>query len=256
MNLNSYARKTEILYKTRKVAKEKGINYVIRAAIKRITNQLVNSPGYYYYRIFKSQGRFVFQGEIYRYFYHRYNTTWRNERAVEIPILFEIVKKSKGKSILEVGNVLSHYFSVNYEIVDKYEKAKDVINQDVVDFHPSQKYDLIVCISTLEHVGWDENLSEHKILHSPMKILHAIENMEKALAPQGKIVITLPLGYNPELDNLCSNNQIQFTTRYYMKRISKDNRWIEVDWESARRSKYNNPFPAANGLLIGIIQNR
>jgi SAM-dependent methyltransferase len=155
---------------------------------------------------------FTFQGETYRYFYHKYNTTWRNERAVEIPIVWKIVKKYMDRNILEVGNVLSHYFSVNHDILDKYEKAKGVINQDVVNFSTAKKYDLIVCISTLEHVGWDETPREH------MKILHAIENLKKLLAPKGKIVITLPLGYNPELDKLLKNGKIHFTKRFCMRR--------------------------------------
>jgi hypothetical protein len=53
-----------------------------------------------------------------------------------------------------------------------------------------------VSISTLEHVGWDEMTRE------PMKILKAIENLKNLTNPKGKIVVTLPLGYNPELDRL------------------------------------------------------
>ena len=72
------------------------------------------------------------------------------------------------KKILEVGNILSHYFSVNHDIVDKYEKDVDVINQDIIDYHPNKKYDLIVSISSLEHVGEDETPRE------PKKILYAL----------------------------------------------------------------------------------
>jgi hypothetical protein len=38
-------------------------------------------------------------------------------------------------------------------VLDKYEQAPGVINEDVVSFSPPQKYDLIVSVSTLEHVG-------------------------------------------------------------------------------------------------------
>ena len=37
-----------------------------------------------------------------------------------------------------------------------------MINQDVVDFKTNEKYDLIVSISTLEHVGWDEEPRDDK----------------------------------------------------------------------------------------------
>jgi hypothetical protein len=68
------------------------------------------------------------------------------------------------------------------------------------------------------------------------------------------MVITLPLGYNPELDRLLRNGKVQFTRQFCLKRISEDNKWIEVCWKDVRNAKYNNPFPAANGLVIGIIE--
>jgi len=230
-------------------ARERGICYVVCAGIKKIVYLAINYFGYCYYKILKSSRTFTFQGEVYNYFYHGYNATWRNERAVEVPIIWEIVEKNHGKRVLEVGNVLSHYFSVGHDILDKYEKANGLINKDVVDFQPSKKYDLIASISTLEHVGWDENSGNSK------KILQAIENLENLLAPKGRMVITLPLGYNLNLDNLLREGKIIFTKRYCLKRISKDNKWIEVDCKDVQNARYNNPFPAANGLVIGVIEN-
>ena len=52
---------------------------------------------------------FEFLGNLYKYSTHEYNETWKNERTVEVPIIWEYVKEYKGKNILEVGNVLSHY---------------------------------------------------------------------------------------------------------------------------------------------------
>jgi SAM-dependent methyltransferase len=199
------------------------------------------------------RGTFTFQGKSYEYFYHKYNTTWQNERAVEIPIVSEVLKKSKTKNILEVGNVLSYYFPVTYDIVDKYERAKGVINEDIVDFHPSKKYDLIISISTLEHVGWIEDLDNDKIQHTSFKICKTIENMKRLLSPQGRIFITVPLGWNCELDELISNETIRFTKRLFMKRVSKDNKWVEVDYKNVKGAKYGSPFPSANALLVGII---
>jgi len=173
-----------LLYKAFKASREKGVYYVIRVGVSIIRNKLANSLWYYYFKLFKSSRTFTFQRETYRYFYHKYNTTWRNKRAVEVPIVWKIVNKYIGRNILEVGNVLSHYFPVNHDILDKYEKAKGVINQDVVDFSPAKKYDLIVSISTLEHVGWDETPRE------PMKILRAIENLKRLLAPKGKKLLS------------------------------------------------------------------
>jgi hypothetical protein len=171
-----------------------------------------------------------------------------DERAIEIPIIWDIVKKYPEQNILEVGNVLSHYFCINHDILDKYEKGEGVINQDVVNFQTSKRYKLIVSISTLEHVGWDESPRE------PKKILQAIQNLKQLLAPNGKIIVTLPLGSNADLDLLLQNKRLPFTKQYYLKRISRDNKWVEVNWKDICKTKYNRPFPNANGLIIGVIE--
>jgi SAM-dependent methyltransferase len=125
---------------------------------------------------------------------------------IEVPIIYEIVKEAEayGQKVLEVGNVLSHYFHVNHDIMDKYEKAKGVINEDVINFRLSKKYDLIISISTLKHVGWDEYPKD------PTKVLVAIENLKRCLSSNGRMVFTLPLGYNPHVDSYIKNDAIHF----------------------------------------------
>ncbi|MCE7697678.1 MAG: class I SAM-dependent methyltransferase [Methanobacterium paludis] len=199
-----------------------------------------------YYKLFNSFKMFFkFQGKDYKYFYHWYNTTWDNERAIEIPLIYEFVNENQNGNILEIGNVLSHYFDINHDVVDKYEKAKGVINQDVVDFHPSKKYDLIISISTLEHVGWDEYPRE------PKKIFHALKNLDDCLAINGKLVVTLPIGQNPLLDTFLETGEVKFTENYYLKRISKENKWIELT-SGFCRAKYDQPFTGANIIFLGI----
>jgi len=186
----------------------------------------------YYHTKIKKKNCFTFQGKTYYYFYHRYNSTWGNERAVEIPIIWDIVKEHRGKTILEVGNVLSHYFDVDHDIVDKYEIAKNVINEDVVNYHPTKKYDLIISISTLEHVGWDEDPRD------PTKVIRAFENLLELLSPGGKIAITLPLGYNPEIDKYLIDGRLRFDKQCYLKRISKSNKWIESTQDDVCGAKF------------------
>jgi hypothetical protein len=248
--INVTKRLRKLLLRAKEVSQEKGIYYVVRSGVKEITNWLIDYLCYCYYRKIKWAEAFVFQGKTYRYFYHRYNLTWKNERAVEIPIIRAYLKKYDARRILEVGNVLSHYFRVNHDVVDKYERVDGVISSDVVNFQPPKKYDLIVSISTLEHVGWDENPRE------PVKILRAIENLKNLLAPGGKIIVTLPLGYNSEMDRLLKERETKFTKQYHLKRISKNNKWIEAVWEDVCDAKYGEPFPNASGLVIGIIERK
>ncbi len=205
---------------------------------------------HYYLRLFGSAQNFMIQGKEYEYFYHYYNVTWRNERAVEIPVIWDTVKKYRGKRILEVGNVLSHYFNIHHDVLDKYEQAEGVFNQDIVEFRSPVPYDLIVSISTLEHVGWDESPRD------PEKVLRALENLEDLCSPGGVIMITIPLGYNKVLDESLRTGQIKFDSQSCLKRVSEDNLWLEVNWSDVRDAKYGNPFPWANGIVIGTRVKR
>jgi archaellum biogenesis ATPase FlaH len=163
-----------------------------------------------------------------------------------VPIILEVVKQYAGKNILEVGNVLAHYFPVDHDILDKYEKVNDVINHDVVDFNPYKKYDLIVSISTLEHAGWDENPRE------PHKILRAIDNLKNLLASNGKIVATIHIGYNLELERLLRNKEI-FTKMYCLKRTSAYNKWIEKGRNILYRVSYEFSVMSANAVAILVF---
>jgi len=199
-------------------------------------------------KIFKYKRSFLFCDKKFIYFYYPYNATWRNERCIEVPIIWQAVKANKGKEILELGNVLSHYFHVNHTILDKYEKAREVINEDAVDFYTNKKFNLIVAISTLEHIGWDEEPRD------PLKIIKAINNLKNNLNKNGKIIASIPLGYNPNIDGLIKRNKI-FDKQYYMKRISRSNEWKQVSLDEVKDIKYGYPFPFANAIVIGVIEN-
>jgi len=190
---------------------------------------------------------FQFDGREYEYLYHPYNRTWKNERGVEIPIFRELLLKYAGKRVLEVGNVLSHYFPIRHEVIDKYEVSSGVINQDIVEFVPQDKYDLIISISTLEHVGWDEQPQK------PGKLLQAIDHLRATcLAPSGRLVASLPIGYNRYFDYLQKNGKSPFTTQHFLKRISKQNYWVESDWNGCKDATYGRFV--AHAIVIGSIQ--
>jgi len=238
----------EVLYNLLTQAKEaykrEGIYHVICSGIKLIYD-------FTYYMFFvrlRHLALFTFQGQTYSYFYSAYSATWKNERAVEIPIVLREIESCRGSTILEVGNVLSQYVHFRHDIVDKYEQSPGVINEDIVDFQSSNKYELIVSISTLEHVGQSEEPKQ------PEKILMALNNLvEHLLSPQGRMVVTLPYGYNPGVDKLLIENKLCFTKRFYLKRISRRNEWVEVGWDKVKGAKFNTPFQNANVIVIGIF---
>lgn len=210
----------------------------------------LNDSFQYRYYYTKRRGEvFKFQNGNYPYFIHPYNYTWQNERIIEIPIFRKILLDNQGKDILEVGNVLAHYFDISHDVLDKYEKGKGVINKDAANFKSKKKYDLIISISTMEHIGWDEKIKNNK------KIFKVIKNLQSHLKKGGKIITTLPLGYNPFIDEYLQTNQLKFTKKFLLKRVSEDNKWKEFPWEKSKGIKYNYPFLCANGVVIGIINN-
>src|SRR3989338_10646276 len=83
---------------------------------------------------------FLFNGKKYFLCYHPYNTTWANERAVEVPIIRDFLMKGTKKQILEIGNVTRHYFYHNHEVLDKFEIQEGIINKDIVSFKPDKKW--------------------------------------------------------------------------------------------------------------------
>lgn len=188
----------------------------------------------------------MFDGSAHRYRYHLYNDTWRNERSVELPIVWDLVRRHPPNQVLEVGNVLSHYHPIRHDVVDKYERADGVIQQDCVDFRPQKRYALIVSISTLEHVGWDPPEPRE-----PQRVVRAIENLRGCLAPGGTFLFTAPVGYNPNLDRWL--DETPSLNRRCLRRVSASNEWKEAAWEEVRETVYDSPYPCANALVVGIL---
>lgn len=196
-----------------------------------------------------SKKTFQIEGATYSYFLHPYNQTWKNERAVEIPVIREAVDANAGKRILEVGNVLSHYFPVAHIVVDKDERSScpHILNADFLDYSPDTKFDLIVSISTVEHIGWNERPE------CCNKAVEAVNRMRHLLARGGQAIITIPAGYNLALDEAIKGNWIGFSKAVCLTRMSAENEWSVSTLERVLKCRYNKPFPGANGIIIGYL---
>ena len=178
---------------------------------------------------------------------HPYNFTWASERCVEIPIALSLLS-AETRPFLEVGNVLSHYVKIDHDVLDKYEKAAGVTNADAVDFSTTTRYGLILSISTLEHIGMNEDPDTR----GPSKTLTAIKNLSSLLAPSGKMIATVPLGYNPAMDQLLDEGRL-FTKQIFMKRTSKQT-WLQASHSDVQGAKYGTPFKYANAICIWTIE--
>lgn len=181
------------------------------------------------------------------YVRHHFNRAWRNERSVELALAHDFLAGTPPGRTLEIGNVMSHYGPVDHDILDRYEEAPGVINEDVVDHSPPERYHRVLSISTLEHVGWDERPRD------PEKVLRAIDNMRRMLAPGGAVLVTAALGQNPHLDEYVRSERLGLPVQVLLRRISDDNRWVEVDLADTEDARYGSPYKAGNVLFVGVI---
>lgn len=202
----------------------------------------------YLARIRASRRIFVVDGQTYRYL----PTYGTNERIIEIPYAIDFVGRHavSGARMLEVGNVLVGHLDYPRDVVDRYEQAPGILNRDIRTFIPSAPYDIVVSISTVEHVGWDE--PEVELLGAPS----AIENLYcNCLAEGGDMLISVPLGYNPAVDAMFSGgNPLGIGRSVFLRRVSAFNEWEQIQFQPSQRElvfpEYSSRYIAANLLAF------
>jgi hypothetical protein len=177
------------------------------------------------------------------------------ERAVEVPWARSVLGRFPLTSrILEVGNVLNRYTPFPHVVLDRYEVEPGVINEDVTQFNPPDRFEVILSISTLEHVGFDEGE------RSPGKFVRALVHLREAcLRPGGFLAITVPLGYNPEVDDWLHSGTEGLGESHILERYSSLNLWREAIPGSLNHQSGEAPFdrsyPGAARVLLWSYQS-
>ena len=194
-----------------------------------------------------TRGSFGLDGEQYPYLFHRYKATWLTERAVEVPVVQRMVDRQAGR-VLEVGNVLSHYRAQRHLVVDKYEQAPGVVNRDVLDLADLGQFELVVAISTLEHVGWDEEPRR------PDAALDAVQALRDRLAPGGRLVLTHPVGYNPHLDEALRSRKLPVERAAALRRAGRRTRWAQLPADAAWRVPYDFLLYSARAVVFAELK--
>ncbi|NJS10897.1 MAG: hypothetical protein HC789_11265, partial [Microcoleus sp. CSU_2_2] len=215
-------------------------------------------------------------------YYNRIRYNNPTERTVEVPIGFDFLANlDKKDRILEVGNVLAYYENALSEhtgilrrkIVDKFENELGVDNEDLMNLPSEEKFDAVVCISTAEHIGQEEEPCgtygehiENRDLEAPLK---AIAKIYDLLDVDGKALITVPFGTLTD-----GGWYIQFSGQYlsqlkkygipkeaiatnFLKQLDRNPiwdkaqmLWAEVDGLEVSDAEYNYPFPYSNAIAV------
>ncbi|MBR9704916.1 hypothetical protein GOV12_05880, partial [Candidatus Pacearchaeota archaeon] len=103
--------------------------------------------------------------------------------------------------------------------------------------------------STLEHVGFDDE-------NKPEKIIEAVKILKDSLNKNGVMIVSMPLGYNHYMDSLIFEEKIGFKDMYFLKRISRKNKWKQVSINEVKKSRYNYPYNNANAVFIGVYEKK
>jgi hypothetical protein len=238
-----------------RVIRERGLGYVLREGppvlwfrVRIRVQSRWRSIAAGVVRRRRGSRRFTFEGASYEYLIHPGNRTWRNERTIEVPIALGALERHRGQRILEVGNVLGLYTTVDHDGVDKYDESVKAV--DIVDY-TADPYDFIVSISTVEHIGWDEDMRVGRDrVGDPQKVARAIEHLRGLLKAGGELLVTFPLGYNPALDKLVDEGRLPFGRVNVMERVGPDNSWREAGIEAVRDAEYDFRRMHANVLVV------
>lgn len=173
-------------------------------------------------------------------------------RAIEYPWCLSRIKKD-GKNLLEVGCVTS-YFS--HELIA--DKKRNLHGIDLREYPSKPKnmkfmredirtiklekdlYDVIVSISTIEHIGLDGYGTEIKDDNGDFV---AMKRLKEALKPSGRFLITVPyagkFGYTSVFTRIYDEDRIAKLTEGYIVCeknyfIYQNRRWVKVGKEKAQ----------------------
>jgi hypothetical protein len=165
---------------------------------------------------------FKYQRKTFEYFSHPYNTARLNERAVEVPVALAFLRGYEAVA-LEVGAVLPHYLDwdapgyARHTVIDLYEPFPGVAPQDVLTWEPEGRYERILSISTLEHLGTRE------------RFVKAVARLQGWVIKGGRLLVTVPAGWdNARWLTPSLLSALDMSVRRYDKTDIQAHLWSEV----------------------------
>jgi len=154
----------------------------------------------------------------------------------------------------------------SYDATPYYSKmlTADMAGNDSLD----ERFDLIWCISTLEHIGMDNSSYQKDFRLEQAADFRAIENMFRLLSPAGKLLVTVPYGREEDHGWLRNyhrerwQNIIALTresaniTEWYFKHTYGSGWNLALSEELAHVGYYDQNNSGAGGLAAVLIENQ
>lgn len=203
------------------------------------------------------------------------------ERVIEIPWALSCIE-SNDQRVLDVGyafaedRYLNELVNLNLDelhgvdyVLNEHRSAKILKKQAdlrTMDCYPENYFDVILCVSTIEHVGHNNDVYfEEKGFERDFDgDLKALRNLAKILKPKGKLVISVPYGkkvdYNwfVQYDEGHLNRLLKFQGLKTLKKdlfVYRNRGWSSAEEGDLRKIEYKgNEAPAAAGLACVLMQ--
>lgn len=192
------------------------------------------------------------------------------ERCIEIPKYFETLKEFDPKTVLDVGFAGGWYHKDVVEMGIKYtgldavksradgqtmlvsseKKAEwkdslrdiEVIPLNIVDWDSPRKFDMVSCISTIEHIL----AGSYKMMdRGPDADIEAVDKMKTHVKPNGTLFLTFPVGVNCKIGPPNPKKDFAPYTAERIQRvignwnIISENYWSDLDaageWKSCSK---------------------
>lgn len=179
---------------------------------------------------------------------HPHNDPGSNERAIELPIAGHFMRHCGiDDNFVEIGEVTPFYAAPEHKVIDLNPARQETIKANIFDVDLTGKN--VLSISTVEHVG----TSDYAVIGDVQKI---DENggwsaVKKIVDQANKYLITFPIGWNLNLDQLVKLNLEKDDFRV-MVRIHKNNIWAE---DGARRITYRYGYPFQHANAVCVVTN-
>ncbi|MBU1663623.1 class I SAM-dependent methyltransferase, partial [Patescibacteria group bacterium] len=175
-----------------------------------------------------------------------YNQPPNSDRYLEYPWMLENIKIISGK-ILDVGstasdmlyNFLPKEVEINSIDLNNKEIKNNAIKFSIGDIrqtiYPENNFDVITCISTLEHIGVAGRYNSDDDQNGDIK---AMLEMKRILKPNGFLLITIPYGLRDVLpiNKLYNKERLEIllkdfssVTIEYKKYFKKFNLWLNTN---------------------------
>jgi SAM-dependent methyltransferase len=194
---------------------------------------------------------------------------WSDERAVEIP--WALSRYGGERRVLDVGTAnaipahvegLAELGAPELVTVDLSEPADVVADVRELPF-PDGRFDLALCISTLEHVGADNATYGLEGERDDDGHERALRELHRVLARKGRLLVSVPTGVHEDLGWHVQRTPLEWVELFEQAGflvyedelyVRGDDGWRTASLAEAEGARYESGGPGAGAVLLAELR--